>query len=128
MQTDLNQNNRLDKMGITVATVCAIHCVFLPLLIPVLPLVGLSFIGEHVFEDIVLAISMVAGFIALYTGYQRYHKTLYPIYCLALGGLIYSFKDSFGEALHPYLIGVGAGLIVFAHIMNVKLCRGCKRC
>ncbi|WAJ69907.1 MerC domain-containing protein [Catenovulum adriaticum] len=128
MQSDLNQNNRLDKMGITVATVCAIHCVFLPLLIPVLPLIGLSFIGEHVFEDIVLAISMVAGFIALYTGYQRYHKRLYPLYCLALGGFIYSFKDSFGEGLHPYLIGVGAGLIVFAHIMNVKLCRSCKSC
>lgn len=128
MQSEMNHNNRLDKMGIAVATVCAIHCVFLPLLIPVLPLVGLSFIGEHVFEDIVLVISLVVGFIALYTGYQRYHKRLYPIYCLALGGLIYAFKDSVGEMLHIYFIGIGAALIVFAHVMNVKLCRSCKCC
>ncbi|KMT64350.1 MerC domain-containing protein [Catenovulum maritimum] len=128
MQSDFNRNNKLDKLGITIASVCAIHCVFLPLLLPVLPLIGLSFVGDHTFENIVLIISMLAGFIALFTGFKRYHRKMYPIYCLALGGIIYSLKESLGEDFHPYLIALGAGLIIFAHLMNVKLCRSCKTC
>lgn len=129
MQPEINRNNNwLDKIGVTATSLCAVHCVLLPVLLPVLPLLGISFVGEHVFEDIVLIISMVVGFISLFSGFHRYHRKLYPLYSLALGGVIYSLKDSLGEMYHPYLIAIGAGLIIFAHVMNIKLCRSCKTC
>ena len=73
-------------------------------------------------------LSMVVGFIALFSGFHRYHRKLYPFYSLALGGVIYAFKDILGEELEPVVITIGASLIVLAHILNIKLCRSCKTC
>ena len=91
-------------------------------------LMGLSFLADHAWEHVFLLLTAALGTIALFSGFKRYHRKMYPIYCLALGGIIYSLKESLGEDFHPYLIALGAGLIIFAHVMNVKLCRSCKTC
>ncbi|MER2494125.1 MerC domain-containing protein [Catenovulum sediminis] len=128
MQTNLNRNNWLDKFGVAATSLCAVHCIFLPVLLPLLPIMGLGFVGEEAFEHTVLLITMAIGFIAIFSGFHRYHRKLYPFYSLALGGVVYASKDLLGEAAHPYVIAIGASLIVLAHIMNIRLCRSCKSC
>tara|TARA_R110000868_G_scaffold4873_2_gene30364 strand:+ start:185 stop:604 length:420 start_codon:yes stop_codon:yes gene_type:complete len=118
----------LDKLGIWASSLCAVHCLSLPILIPLIPLVSASFFAQNWFEKTILSMSMIIGFWALLSGFYRYHRQLYPLYSLALGGLIYWNKGMFGDSYEPFTIAVGAMLIVGAHIANLKLCRSCRSC
>jgi MerC mercury resistance protein len=120
--------NTLDKVGIAITSLCAIHCIMLPVLLPVLPLLGLSAWHNHAFERIILLITMVLGFITLFAGFHRYHKKIYPFYSLFLGGFIYWQKDIFGHDYEHYILIVGASFVVLAHILNIRLCNKCHSC
>lgn len=115
--------NVLDKLGIAVTSLCAIHCLLLPVILPLLPLVGADFLASHAFEDGILLLTMILGFIALYSGYKRYHQQVYPFVMLFGGGFIYWQKHYFGMENEPYFVAVGATLVVAAHVINMKLCR-----
>jgi hypothetical protein len=117
-----------DKVGIWTSSLCALHCLLLPILIPLLPFVGASFFAQNWFERSILSLSMIIGFWALFSGFYRYHRQLYPLYSLVLGGIIYWNKDMFGAAYEPYTIAIGALLIVGAHVVNLKLCQSCHEC
>lgn len=117
-----------DRLGIWASSLCALHCLLLPILIPVLPFVSASFFAQDWFEKTILSLSMIIGFWALLSGFYRYHRQLYPLYSLLLGGLIYWNKDMFGEAYEPFTIAIGALLIVAAHVVNINLCKSCSSC
>jgi len=118
----------LDKIGITATSLCALHCILLPILLPILPLLGLSFLASHEWEHVVLLMTTVLGTIALFSGFKRYHKQLYPFYLLYIGVALYWIKHDFSEDLEAYFIIGGASLIVAAHFINIKLCNSCKQC
>lgn len=118
----------LDKLGIAATSLCALHCILLPILIPALPLLGISFLADHAWEHVFLVITGILGCIALFAGFKRYHRKMYPFYLLILGITIYWQKHSFSEAIQPYFIIIGASLIVAAHVVNLKLCNSCKEC
>lgn len=112
----------LDKTGIWVTTLCALHCLLLPVILPMLSLIGLSFIGEEMLERTILSISLIVGFVALLIG-MRKHLRFYPLVLLFAGGVVYWHKDSLGEIGEPAIILVGASLIIAAHWVNLKLTR-----
>lgn len=118
----------LDKLGITATSLCALHCILLPVLLPALPLLGLSFLADHAWEHVFLPATAAMGTVALLSGFKRYHRRLYPMYLLFLGVVIYWIKHDFSESLQPYFIVIGASLIVAAHVINLKLCNSCKQC
>jgi len=118
----------LDRIGITATSLCALHCILLPILLPVLPLMGLSFLADHAWEHVFLLMTAALGTIALFSGFKRYHKRLYPFYLLYLGVALYWIKHDFSEAMEVYFIIGGASLIVAAHFINIKLCNSCKQC
>lgn len=120
--------NTLDKVGIAITSLCAIHCIMLPVLLPLLPLMGLTVAHNHAFERIILLITMVLGFITLFAGFHRYHRKLYPFYSLFIGGFIYWQKDLFGPAYEHYILIVGASFVVLAHLLNLRLCNHCHSC
>nr|WP_136250663.1 MerC domain-containing protein [Ningiella ruwaisensis] len=115
-------------MGVWVSAACAVHCLALPLLLPILPILASSFVAQDWFERSILSVSIVIGFAALLVGFKQYHRQIYPIYSLVLGGLIYWHKDIFGEAYEPFTIAIGAGFIIAAHLINLRLCKQCKSC
>ncbi|GAA5132275.1 MerC domain-containing protein [Thalassotalea piscium] len=118
----------LDRIGITATSLCALHCILLPVILPALPLLGVSFLADHVWEHVFLIITAVLGSIAMLSGFKRYHRKLYPFYLLILGVIIYWQKHDFSEAVQPFIIALGALLIVTAHFLNIKLCNSCKPC
>ena len=118
----------LDRIGITATSLCALHCILLPVLLPALPLLVLSFLADHAWEHIFLIITAILGTVALFSGFKKYHRRLYPFYLLFLGIGIYWIKHDFSEAIQPYFIIIGASLIVAAHVINLKLCNSCKQC
>lgn len=118
----------LDKVGIWISSICALHCLLIPVLLPIAPLVASSFVAESWFERSILSFSILIGFAALFVGFHKYHKQLYPIYSLVLGGVIYWNKDIFGHEYEPFTIAIGALLIIAAHVINLRLCRQCQSC
>lgn len=118
----------LDKLGIFASGLCALHCLSLPILIPLLPFISSFFFAQDWFEKTILSMSMIVGFWALFIGFYRYHRQIYPLYSLMLGGLIYWNKDIFGESYEPFTIAVGAILIIGSHLINLKLCKSCQSC
>ena len=111
----------LDRLGIAATSLCALHCILLPLLLPVLPLMGLTFLADHQWEHIFLGATAVLGTIALYSGYKRFHKKVYPFALLYIGVAIYWIKHDFLEVNAPIFIIVGASLIVMSHVINLRL-------
>ena len=63
----------LDKIGITATSLCALHCILLPVILPALPLLGLSFLADHFWEHVFLILTAIMGTFALFTGFKRYH-------------------------------------------------------
>jgi len=118
----------LDRIGISAASLCALHCILLPVLLPALPLLGLSFLADHWWEHVFLIISAIIGSIALFSGFKTYHRQLYPFYLLFLGIGVYWQKHDFAEETQPYIIVLGASLIIAAHFINLRLCNSCKKC
>jgi len=122
------QNMIFDRLGIWMSSICALHCLLLPVLLPLAPLVASSVFAEVWFERMILTFSILVGFAALFVGFHKYHRQLYPLYSLALGGLIYWNKDIFGHQYEPFTIAIGAFLIIAAHVTNMRLCNSCKAC
>src|SRR5690554_6339131 len=103
----------LDKTGMWVTTLCALHCLLLPVIVPMLSLVGLSFLGEELLERVILGTSLLIGLVALSAGVRQHFK-FYPFLMLGAGAFIYWHKDSLGELGEPIVIVVGASLIIAA--------------
>ncbi len=97
------------------------------MLLPVAPLVGASIFAQDWFERSILVISLVLGFWAILSGFYRYHRQIYPVISIALGGMIYWNKDILGESLEPLTVAVGALLIIYAHFSNLKLSEKAKQ-
>jgi uncharacterized membrane protein len=118
----------LDRIGITATSLCALHCILLPILLPMLSLLGLSFLADHTWEHIFLLMTALLGTVALYSGFKRYHKRLYPFALLYLGLGLYWLKHNFSSELELFFIIIGASLIISAHFINIKLCNSFKEC
>jgi len=120
----------IDKAGIIVAVLCALHCLLLPVVLPTLGLMGLSFLGYDLFERIILSTSLFVGGIAVIMG-MRHHQSWWPVIFLVLGGVLYFNKHQIGHAFgHGWeipVVLVGASLIVIAHTLNLHLCRARNR-
>ena len=52
----------LDKLGIWASSLCALHCLLLPILIPLVPFVSASFFAQDWFERSILSLSMMICF------------------------------------------------------------------
>ncbi|MCC5854285.1 MAG: MerC domain-containing protein [Idiomarina sp.] len=112
----------LDRAGIILAVTCALHCLLVPVVLPMLTLVGLSFLGYEIFERIILSASLLLGGVAITLGF-RHHSSPLPLLALIAGGTLYFFKDVAGHAWEPLFVVIGAALIVTAHTFNLYLCR-----
>ena len=121
----------LDKAGVAASWACAVHCLALPFLVGVLPLVGLSFLLEETTERVFIGISVVIAVFGLLPAYFREHGKLRSIFLAAAGiGLIVLTHFLFEENLTAKILFLiaGAGLISAAHLLNRRLCRECAFC
>ncbi len=128
MRKKINEDNMIDQVGIWLTSLCALHCIAIPVILPLVPLLAGSFFAEEWFERTVLLLSIVVGFVALLIGFYKYHRQLYPLYSLTMGGFIYWQKDMFGHHFEPLVVTTGVVLIIASHVINIRLCKACKGC
>lgn len=56
-------SKNLDKLGVGVSLLCAVHCAALPLIISSLPLLGLKIFGNPLIETSIILLSLIIGII-----------------------------------------------------------------
>ncbi|GAA0529544.1 MerC domain-containing protein [Chitinophaga japonensis] len=119
----------LDALGIGASLICAIHCAVLPLLVTILPLLGLEILENEKLEYGLLAFTLFVGGASLFRGYRYCYHHVRPLLLFALGFLLL-LSGHFLAAGHwePVFISTGALLIITAHTWNLRASRHCKVC
>jgi hypothetical protein len=127
----ITEGDRLDRLGAAASLVCAVHCAAMPLLIGLLPLIGLGFLAEERTEWALVGLSIGVGSVSLIPSYARKHRHWRPLLLFAFGAsliLIVRLLAEEGSRMEAILMALGALLIACAHMINRRLCRRCADC
>jgi cation transport ATPase len=118
---------RLDKISIAVALACMLHCVLVPVLLTTLPLWGVEILENVYIELATIAIALVAGGWAVWTGYRKYHRKLF-IPLLFTAGITLMAATTFFEHESIETIGksMAALLVIIAQVLNWRASHRCN--
>lgn len=118
---------KLDNIGMTASTLCAIHCAAVPVFFTSLPLLGLGFLANPWVEWIMIIIALVVGISSIGSSYFKEHHRVLPLAMLILGFLTiiigHLFTKGFVEAI---VVPLGGITIAIAHFVNYKYMGTCK--
>lgn len=120
---------KLDSVGKLVSLACALHCLLLPFVITILPLVGLEILGDHEFEKFMLIGTVSLALFALCWGH-RVHKESKILWmpAIALGLFSIGMSIEHEHLGHAIFVALGGGTIALGHYLNTRLCKTCKDC
>lgn len=114
-----------DKLAIALSSLCVVHCLFLPLLIVLVPSLATIFGVDHEnFHAWILYLVVPLGLFALFLGYRRHKNSL--VLSIGLIALIFLLLTSLlghkvlGETLEIILTAITASLLAYAHFRNYK--------
>lgn len=109
---------QLDGMGMFASTLCAIHCILVPLLLNTLPLWGIGFLANKWVEVIMIIVSLFLGSLSLGVNYFNHLKKI-PIFLLLVGfGLIALGRFNGNDNLETIFVPLGGFTIAIAHFTN----------
>ena len=123
MKFNLN-SQLLDKVGMSASVACAIHCALLPIVLTLLPIIGLEFLANPAIELGMIALSLSLAIFALLGAYQK-HRKAWPFVILMLGFAFIALGHLLA-GLESILIPSGGLLIAIAHFINLKLTKSCN--
>lgn len=120
------ETKKWDIVGIGLSVLCAIHCLSVPFLMGVLPMVGLEFVANHEFEWVMMSIIFTVAAVTYFNGYRRHRKAAVWAF-FAIGVLVFSvirplvYHDhdhGHGIDLHNIATLVGGFVFVLGHWKN----------
>ncbi|MFI4969276.1 MAG: MerC domain-containing protein [Lysobacterales bacterium] len=116
-----------DRFGATASFLCAVHCALLPLVIAVLPALGLSFLADHRIERAFIIFASVLALTTLSVGFRRHQRFrafwfLAPGIVFLLTGILIDIDGNM--AVHAMLVAAGGTLVAIAHLTNLRLAHG----
>jgi hypothetical protein len=118
----------LDRIGAIGSLLCAIHCALLPLVIAVLPSLGVAaWLGSE-FEEAFVLFATALGLFSMAWGYRR-HRAVQAL-SLLVPGLVVLWVGVLYRPLHesviPHAIAMtfGGTLVGLAHLANLRLNHG----
>ena len=117
---------KLDHVGITASTLCAIHCAAVPVFFTSLPILGLGFLANPWVEWGMILLALVVGVASIGTSFRSHHRML-PLILLVAGFativLGHNFTKGWVEAV---VVPAGGILIAVAHFFNYKYAGTCQ--
>lgn len=120
--------HKIDRFGAYGSILCAIHCAVLPVLIALLPAVGLVSLSNDRFEQGFVIFATLLGLFSLIQGYRR-HGVVRAL-GLLIPGLLVLWVGVLYAPLHhslvPHAIAMtfGGTLVGLAHVANLRLNHG----
>lgn len=120
---------RLDGMGMSASLFCAIHCALIPIVAGVLPLLGLSFLGNHAVEDTVIVSAFIIASLSLVPSYFRVHQKMLALVLFVVGFALIIVGHALTREWIAVPMAVSGGLgVAIAHWVNHRECKKCPRC
>jgi len=123
-----NRHRLLDRLGAGGSLLCAIHCALLPLVIALLPSVGITALGGEGFEFGFVLFATGLGLLSLILGYRRHGEVralglLLPGLAILWIGVLYAPLHHTLVA-HAIAMTIGGTLVGLAHLANLRLNHG----
>ena len=127
MRIPVNILGWADKLAVSASTVCALHCLGLPVALVAFPAIGGTFLGDEAFHFWLIWAVVPMSLFSLSLGCYR-HKTVNILYAGFAGVLVLLVAailghELLGENAERFATLIGALLLAFAHINNYRLCR-----
>lgn len=125
----LNTAMVMDNLGIIASAVCLVHCLAMPFVIALLPVLGLQFLETHESHMYLAAAIWAFALFAIVPGYLK-HKKL-PILLGTIAGLglvtlgVMYGHSLFGEKGEMMCLSAGNLMLVAVHWKNRALCKCC---
>lgn len=119
----------LDRFSIGLSALCLLHCLAIPLLISITPVVATFAFADESFHIALIALVVPSSALALGLGCRK-HRDL-GIVGIGLIGLVILCMAAFSEALGLGEVGetvltvLGALVVASAHLINYRACRAC---
>ncbi len=124
----VRRHRLIDRLGAYGSILCAIHCAMLPLVVALLPSLGLAALGSDEFERAFVVFASLFGLGSLLWGYYR-HRAVRALWLL-VSGLLVLWAAILYPPLHhavvPHAIAMtfGGTLVGLGHIANLRLNHG----
>jgi len=118
----------IDSLGATVSIACAIQCSIFPLLVGVLPLLGLGFLLGDGVEKIFVATSVILGISSFTWGFRSHRRFHIFAFLISALVLICAGRYCVDERYETLVVISGTLVLSFGHFLNRRLCRLCKEC
>lgn len=125
----INDHKRrlLDTTAVVLSGVCMLHCLALPIVLTVLPIVNVSLMDETTFHLVMMVVILPISLIALTIG-CRQHKDRLTLILGATGLAILTSTALFGHVWfglsgERIMTSIGGLVLASAHIQNYRCCR-----
>tara|TARA_B100000530_G_scaffold142469_1_gene89167 strand:- start:380 stop:781 length:402 start_codon:yes stop_codon:yes gene_type:complete len=120
-------NNRLDGMAVFFSGTCILHCLILPMMVTLFPIIQSSLLEEKYFHLIMLVFILPTSLIALSLGCRR-HKDQITVALGTIGLVILSVTAVWGHSLFGFtgeriVTTIGGLILASAHIQNYRCCQ-----
>lgn len=114
----------LDRVGATASLLCAVHCMLLPFVLALLPLIGLEFLAGHTFERIFVACAAALASASILVAYRRHRHPqalflMIPGIALLVLGVAIDINAH--VVIHTVSVVTGGLLVASAHVTNLVL-------
>ena len=115
----------LDRLGAAGSLLCALHCALLPIVIALLPTLGIALWKGDGFEQAFVVFATLLGMVTLVLGYRR-HRVGRAL-ALLVPGLAVLWLGLLADALHAQPLAhavtmtIGGTLVGLAHLANLRL-------
>ena len=120
-----------DRLGLVASGACLVHCLAVPVLVPLLPLAAGVAKAGSVHETLLVALALLA-LAAFIPGYRSHRR--WAVVMIGAGGVLLLLSAVLAAdlwhhaALDTPLTVAGGALLVGAHWFNLRLCRACPVC
>src|SRR5688572_1775230 len=117
--------NKLIRLSNYSSVLCLLHCMTFPLLIAILPAIGLGFLLNHMTEVVMMSFAILASTVTLCWGFKQ-HRNLFPVALFVAGLLWYKV----GHMSHHKILFLFVGILCFlgSNILNKRMCNSCHTC
>ena len=117
----------VDNTGACLSFACALHCMAMPLLVTILPLLGLGFLASERAELIIIgAVALALGSIVWGV---RHHRSWRAFLILVVAVAFIATARTATEGIFEVVLhSTGGILLAAAHLLNRHLCKLCPVC
>ena len=117
----------LDRFSIGLSALCLLHCLTIPLLISMAPVVATFAFADESFHIALVALVVPTSAVALGLGCRKHQGwgvvTIGLIGLALLGTAAFSEGLRLGEIGETVLTVIGALVVASAHVLNYRACR-----